>query len=182
MGRTSTVRRLPPELREQIHDLMEKGCTLDEIKAVLDDLNAGVSRTALHRYRKSLSQINEAISRCRAVADALVKRLGDAPENKTARLNIEILHSAVMDLLMGGEDGTPAILDPQKAMLLSKALDHLSKASRNDAEQQMKLREQIRKEEEAKLQKALKQAGAECNGLSAADALARVRAIYRGEA
>jgi hypothetical protein len=68
--------------------------------------------------------------------------MGDAPESKTARLNIELLHGTVNELFMnyldGGDvdaDGKQAMLgNPEGVMMLAKALDHLGKASKSNVE------------------------------------------------
>ncbi|MGE4264241.1 MAG: phage protein Gp27 family protein [Desulfovibrio sp.] len=191
MPRKSTVRRLPPELREQIGALLEQGRTLSEITAHLNQLGAEVSRSALGRYKQHLDKVGEKLRRSREVAEALIAKLGAAPESKALRLNVELMHGALMDLALkanedGDEDGGEGItLDPQGAMLLSKALDHLSRASKADAELIGKIKEQARKEAEAKLDKAVNAATGEAKrdaALTPGQVLERVRAIYRGEA
>lgn len=191
MPRKSTVRRLPPELREQIGALLEQGRTLSEITAHLNQLGAEVSRSALGRYKQHLDKVGEKLRRSREVAEALIAKLGAAPESKALRLNVELMHGALMDLALkanedGEEDGGEGItLDPQGAMLLSKALDHLSRASKADAELIGKIKEQARKEAEAKLDQAVSAATGEAKrdtALTPEQVLERVRAIYRGEA
>lgn len=149
MPRKSTVRRLPPELREQIGALLEQGRTLTEIKAALDQLGAEVSRSALGRYKQHLDKVGEKLRRSREVAEALIAKLGAAPESKALRLNVELMQGAILDLLLkineegcGDEDAKSVALEPQGAMLLGKALDHLSRASKADAELIGKIKEQ----------------------------------------
>lgn len=181
MPRKSTVRRLPPELREQIGALLEQGRTLSEITAHLNQLGAEVSRSALGRYKQHLDKVGEKLRRSREVAEALVAKLGNAPESKALRLNVEMMQGAILDLLIKlneegeGDDAAKAItLDPQGAMLLGKALDHLSRASKADAELVGKIREQA----EAAARKAAAETAvtaARKGGLSAesADAIRR---------
>jgi biotin operon repressor len=147
MTRPSSVDRLPAAVREAIGALRERGHTIDEILAHLADLQTEVSRSALGRHVKSLDAIGAQMKRSRVVAEALVRQLGDAPESKTARLNIELLHSAVLDVMMraaeGEEnDGRPvdgraqAALDgnPEGVMMLAKALDHLGRAQKSSVD------------------------------------------------
>lgn len=47
MTRTSKIRRLPPELREQLHSMLDAGVPLEEITAHLNALGADVSRSGL---------------------------------------------------------------------------------------------------------------------------------------
>jgi hypothetical protein len=144
MPRKSTVDRLGPEVRDAIGRLLDEGATLDEILAHLENMSVEVSRSALGRYTQKLAAAGEKLRRSRAVAEALVRRFGDQPESKTARLNIELLHGAILDLFMveddaaaDAEDGKKkkaGLGDPMGAMLLAKALESLTKASRQDVE------------------------------------------------
>lgn len=156
MPRKSTIKRLPPGVRERIGVLLGQGRTLDEILKALAALDVDVSRSALHRYKQSIDKVRERIDRSRAVAEALVQRLGDAPESKTARMNVELMHSVILDIVSnaeaggaegdaegGSDDNSP--LNPMGAMLLAKALDHLTKASRTDADLIARIREEATK-------------------------------------
>lgn len=184
MPARSTIKRLPPEIREQIGTLLGEGRTLDEILAHLRELGASdVSRSALGRYKKRLDRVGEKLRHSREVAEALIAKLGTGPESKALRLNVELMHGLLMDLALNaneegeaGEDGEakPVTLDPQAAMWLSKALDHLSRASKTDADLVGKIREQA----EAEARKAAAEtavAAARKGGLSAesADAIRR---------
>jgi DNA-binding transcriptional MerR regulator len=180
MPRQSTVRRLPPELREQIGALLDQGRTLDEIKSALDGLGADVSRSALGRYKQRLDKVGEKLRRSREVAEALIAKLGSAPESKSLRLNVELMQGVLTDLAVNASEegeageGKAVTLDPQDAMWLSKALDHLARASKADAELTGKIREQA----EAAARKAAAETAvtaARKGGLSAesADAIRR---------
>lgn len=196
MPRQSTIRRLPPEIREQIGSLLNQGRKLDEILAHLRELGApDVSRSALGRYKQHLDKVGEKLRRSREVAEALIAKLGNAPESKALRLNVELMHGVLMDLaLSANEDGEAeeggeakakgVTLDAQDAMWLSKALDHLSRASKTDVDLVTKIREQAAKEALAKLDKAVATAEGEAKSTSVTPAqiLERVKAIYRGEA
>jgi hypothetical protein len=144
MARPSSIDRLPPEIRAEIGRLRGEGHTIDAILSHLADMRShvAVSRSALGRHIKGLDKIGEKMRQSRTVAEALVRELGDAPESRTARLNIELLHSAVMDLFMKAADGEDvhkagqAALDgdPEGVMMLAKALDHLGRASKSNVE------------------------------------------------
>lgn len=141
MGRSSTVDRLGPEVRDAIGRLLDQGRTLDEILAALEgmDVEAGISRSALGRWTKQQGKLREKMQRARTVSDALVRRFGDQPESKLARANIELLHGAILEGFVaepeeGEEEGTSALAKPQSAMFLARALESLTKASRHDVE------------------------------------------------
>lgn len=143
MGRPSSVDKLPPEIRQEIGKLRGLGWTLDQILEQLRGLyDKAPSRSALHRHIQGMEAIGEKMRRSRQVAEALVQELGDAPESKAARLNIELLHSAILDLHMRAADGEDVDRDgqaalngnPEGAMMLAKALDHLSRASKTNVD------------------------------------------------
>jgi hypothetical protein len=144
MTRPSSIDTLEPRIQSEIGRLRMQGCTIDQIVAHLATMHGvtTVSRSAMGRHVKGLERVAEQIRRSREVATALVQQLGDAPESETARLNIEIMHSAILDLKMRSADGEDVDKDgaaalagnPEGIMLLSKAIDHLSKAQKANAD------------------------------------------------
>jgi hypothetical protein len=143
MARPSTIARLPGEIREAIGRLREQGRTLDEILTHLQGMEVTVSRSALGRHVQQMDKVGERLRRSRAISEALVRQLGDAPESKTARLNIEMMHSFLFDFLAsaeegGAEEGSEAALahvrDPKSVALMAEAVQRLTTASRNNAD------------------------------------------------
>ncbi len=143
MSRPSSIDQMPEEIRAEIGRLRTQGCTIDAIVQHLRSYyGRAPSRSALGRHIKGMDALGEKMRRSRQVAEALVRELGDAPESRTARLNIELLHSAILDLHMRladgeevDEEGRAALGgNPEGAMLLAKALDHLAKASKTNVD------------------------------------------------
>ena len=143
MSRPSSVDKLPEEVRAEIGRLRGMGWTIDQILEKLRELlDSAPSRSALGRHIAGMDKLGERMRRSRQVAEALLRELGDAPESRAARLNIELLHGAVMDLFMKAGDGEPVDGDgaaalagnPEGVMMLAKALDHLSKASKTNVD------------------------------------------------
>lgn len=142
MTRPSSIDALDPKIHAEIGRLRLKGCTIDAIVAHLATMyDATVSRSAMGRHVKGLEKIAEQIRRSREVATALVQELGDAPESETARLNIEFMHSAILDLKLRSADGDDGVDkdgaaalagNPMGIMLLSKAVDHLATAQKKN--------------------------------------------------
>lgn len=156
MPRQSTIKKLPPQIRDKIGALLDQGRTLDEIVTHLSSLDVQVSRSALGRYKQHIDKVSERIRRSREIAEAMVRNYGEAPESKTARLNIELLHGVMLDMISqlpdgaegDGDDETPLLLSlsPRGAMEMAKAMDHLARASKQDADLITKLREEARAE------------------------------------
>jgi hypothetical protein len=143
MPRPSSIDKLPEEIRAEIGRLRMRGCTIDAILTTLRAMTPDApSRSALGRHMLRMDALGEKMRRSRQVAEALVETLGDAPESQAAKLNIELLHSTVMDLFMsaaedeteGLDEGGIAALkgNPMGVMMLAKAVESLTKASRSN--------------------------------------------------
>ena len=181
MPRQSTLKRLPAEIKERIGALLSQGRTLKEIIDALAALDVQVSRSSLHRYKPHIDKIGERLRRSRETAEVLVERFGQGLESKTARLNIELLQDTIMQIQAQAEDGgddEKGPGTPMGAMLLAKAVDHLAKAARNDAELTIKIREQAAAEARAKAAETAANAGKQL-GLNAEQA-AFIRAEILG--
>ena len=139
MPRPSKIAKLDEQIRNEITQLRMAGVEIDDILQHLRQLHGltEISRSGLARHIKGLDKITEKMRRSRTVAEALVQSLGEAPEAKAAQLNVELMHSVVMDLIMRHADGEEVAKggaaalagEPQGIMMLAKALDHLSHAS-----------------------------------------------------
>ena len=159
MPRTSKVRRLPPELREQLHAMLDAGHTLEEITAHLKALGADVSRSGLGRYKQQVDKVAARLRESRAMAEAVMERMGaQAATGKSGAALIEMLTTLTSDYLLRRMD------DP-------------------DAEIEVKLREEARREAEEAMRKAVEKAAKESPAAaSPAEVFARIQAVYRGEA
>jgi hypothetical protein len=142
MRRPSSIDRLPDEIKEMIGKLRRRGCTIDEILTHLQGMapEEAPSRSALGRHIIKLDMLGEKMRRSRDIATALVDRFGDVPESQAARLNIELLHNAMLDLFLNAAEGDDEEMaatgklalqgDPEGIMMFAKAVDHLAHASR----------------------------------------------------
>lgn len=185
MARPSGFKRLPPEVRDLIGSLRTQGRTIDEILDALKPLEITVARSTLGDWTKKIDAVAAKMEQSRIMADALVQRLGSTPESKTARLNMQMMHAAlyqVFEQVLTGEEGKA--LSTQEAMQLAKAMDHITRAAKTDAEFIAKTREEARKEAEARLDAALDEAAGQAKekALTPEEVLAKVKALYRGEA
>lgn len=158
--RPSSIDRLPKEVRELIGSLRSDGATIDEIMAKLSELKAGVSRSALGRHVKTLAEVGERMRRARVMAEALTARFGDQPDNQVARMNMELMHGMVFEVLTAAagaedEEGEPVTLDPKAVKFLSGALKDLASAQKVDADRVLKLREEIARENAKKIDEAV---------------------------
>ncbi|GAD26448.1 Mu-like prophage FluMu protein [Gluconobacter thailandicus F149-1 = NBRC 100600] len=182
MARPSSIDRMPDEIRERIGQLRDGGSTIDEILAALAELDGvEISRSALGRHIQNLDRLGVQMRRSRDVATALVGRLGTAEVGRNAQLNIELMHTAILDLFMKAQDGDGTDLskggqafakrDPMGIQLVAKALDHLAKASKTDAEYRAEVKKQVREELAAEAKENISKVAAS-QGLSAETAKA----------
>jgi hypothetical protein len=187
MARPSKIDRLPPEIREEIGRLRDKGRTLDEIMAALRGLDAAedISRSGLGRYVQRIDRMGERLRRSRQMAEALARQLGDQPGDQVARLNIEALHSFLSDALLAADedgeqgDATRAVIQsPMGAKLFAEALERLSKAQRLNQDFVEKMRRQVAEEAQRNAASAVEKEG-RAQGLSNAT-IAKIKATIFG--
>lgn len=134
MAGVSTIRRLPVPLRDAINAQLEEGRTLDEITAAVQAMGAQVSRSALGRHRQQREKIMERVRRSRDVAETMISAVRDEPESRLARANVEFMHSLLMDMMGAADSGEGVNLTPREAMELAKAVDHLTRAKKDDVQ------------------------------------------------
>lgn len=166
MPRPSTVDRLPKAVREKISALRNSGRTLDEIMEHLELLNVEISRSALGRHVKKMAKVSERIRDSRILAQSVVREFGDKEVSHVARTNMELLHTLIMKIMIGGDDQDNIELDAKEAMFVATALQKLSQSSKSDLERDAKVREEERKIANAEAVKAVEKV-AKKNGLSA---------------
>lgn len=181
MPRVSGFKRLPPEVRDLIGSLREQGKTIDDILDALKALGRDVPRSTLGDWTKKIDAVAAKMEQSRVMADALVRRFGDTPDSKTARLNMQMMHTVLYKVYekILSEEGTEGLgLSAKDAMNLSKALDHITRAAKTDAEFIAKVREETRKEACEKAAEAATVAGKQ-QGLNE-DQVAFIRAEILG--
>lgn len=142
MGKKSSIDRLPVEVREKIGQLRRNGKTIDEIMSKLKELDVDISRSTLGRHCKQIEEVASALKRSRVVAEAIATKLGDTNDNKVSRLNTELMHSLIMNILVSPE-GEEVVLTPEQAFFLSSSLQKLSAASKQDVEREIKIKKEI---------------------------------------
>ena len=132
----SSIDRLLPELQELIGQLRGQGRTIDEIRLKLLELDVTISRSALGRHVRSLADAQVTMQRSRQIAEALVAKFGDEPDDKMARLNIELAHGLIMRLMLSTTEdpetgeSAPIVLSPEDAMFCARAIQSLTTSSK----------------------------------------------------
>lgn len=161
--RPSSIDRLDPQIKDLIGKLrIDNGWTIDEIRTRLLELQQNVSRSALGRHVKSLEEIGAQLRHSREIAQALIAQVGDAPEDRVADLNIELMHSMILRLVTATNDegdGQPVILDAEQTMFMARSLQALAGARKTNRDMILKEREAATKEAAKKAVSAAKSKG-----------------------
>lgn len=147
--RASSIDKLDPEIRDLIGKLrIDKGWSIDEIRKHLEQLleeSLLPSRSALGRHVKSIEEIGAQLRQSREVAQALVAQVGDAPEDRVADLNIELMHTMMLRFMTQTNDegdGKPILIGPEEQMFLGRTLQSLASAKKTNAEMILRLRKE----------------------------------------
>lgn len=179
MGGRSTIKRLPPAVQELIGELRREGRTIDEILGKLGELRAAgahdqeISRSALGRHVKEIEQLGRELRESKVIADALVAGLGDEPENRVTRLNIQLAHNVLFKLFRAATTGE-ATMDAEEAMFAASSIQKLTAAAKSDADLTMKLQAEADRKAVAAMETAAKR-----QGLSA-DMIAAIKRDFLG--
>jgi hypothetical protein len=169
VGRQSSIKQLPGELREQVDG---------QIKAKLAELGADVSRSALGRYKQEIDQVGERLRRSREISNAFVERLGAMPEGRQGRMIVELLQSVVFDALVPRDGGETPSFAPQDIFRLAASIKDLVAAEKISADRELRIRAEERRRATEQAATAAEGA-AKAKGLSA-DTAAFIRAKILG--
>lgn len=184
MPRTSKIRRLPPELREQLHNMLDAGVPLEDITAHLKSMGADVSRSGLGRYKQQVDKVSARMRESRQMAEVLMDRMGaDAATGKGGAALIQMLTTLTTDYMVRRIDAPDAEMDVDALRALSRAIKDRAQAARATQDYDIKLREAARAEAEAKVLKAVDAVTSETGNtlLTPEQMRERLLAAYRGE-
>lgn len=133
-NRPSTIDRLDPEIRELIAQLrIDKGWTIDEIRAQLQQLGQGhVSRSALGRHVRSLEDVGAELRETQIYAEALAKEVGDGSQSRMLDVNAQLLQANMFRLMLAAKDGEGIQLTPKDAKDFADALRSIALTRKTD--------------------------------------------------
>lgn len=135
--------------------------TIDGLTLWLEGRGYQISRSAVGRYAQNFDEVAAKLRQSRHVTEALVAELGDAAaQGKQGRLLVEMARSLVFDLMMKLQtaEGDGAPIDTKDVQQLGKGLAELAKALRYDQDFEIKVREEVRRQEQAKAMAAAEKA------------------------
>lgn len=166
MGRKSSVTRLPVSLREQIDKaLMQGRMTLDELHAFVAAKCAAQgadtpSRSALWRYSSSFETAAKTMRENRDMARALAQELGaESVESEQGRLLVEMLRGMCYRALQDRMADPGGKVDPGEIDKLARSFKNLSQAMSLEADFVKRIREEARKEVQARMRARVRELG-----------------------
>ena len=177
------LKEYAPEIRELVIKLRKQGCSIDAIRAKLEELDVTIPRSTLGEFTREIDAVAAQMEESRIFADAIVNRFGEDPESKTVRLNMQMMQTVIYKSLrriMSAETEGPdsAGLTARELQQLSKTIANMAQAAKTDAEFIARVREEARKEACVKAADAAAVAGKQ-QGLNE-DQLAFIRAEILG--
>ena len=153
----STVRTLPPEIREVVDRLLKGGRhTLDQIIEHLRQLDVGVSRSALGRYAQSYAEELAALREVQEVARGFAQELGDLGSDDASRYLVQMVQAVATKMVRPQLTGEGPSMDSQDLMFMARAIKDLVGSTKISAELEMKIREDAKRQERERLAAELK--------------------------
>ena len=98
VGRSS-IKRLPPELREAADAAIADGATIDEITALIRGEGGACSRSAVGRYTKNVRDLIRQQQETDRGIEMWVRALGERPEGRAGLILIETLRTMTLSTL-----------------------------------------------------------------------------------
>lgn len=157
MGRKSSIRKLPEELRAELDRLLRDGKhTLVEITAHLRSLGAGVSKSAVHRYSQDFEALASDIRIAREMAQAIGQEL-EGVDGDAGRLAIESLQALLFRARRQLSDAGD--IDIESFGLLARATKDLQAALKSNVDTELKIRERAARDAAAAAERVASEEG-----------------------
>ncbi len=152
MAGRSSLKSLPPQVLDAVHDAIGRGETLDDICALLRDLGTERSRSAVGRYAKGFAELATQQRRIQGIAAAFGNEFGQSGDNQVRMMNqlmtsvmtraIIPIASAEDDASAGDDEEGGGGLDTLALSRLAKAVKDVTSSSKIDIEREAKIREE----------------------------------------
>lgn len=156
----SKIRRLPQALREQLHEMLDAGHTLDEITAHLKALGADVSRSGLGRYKQQVDKVAARLRESRNMAEAIMERMGaQAATGKSGDALIQMLTTLTTDYMLRRLDDPNGETDVEELRALARTVKERAQAARATQDYLERVREEARREAQAQIREKVRELG-----------------------
>lgn len=166
MARKNSVRtKLPPEvLKELDKRLLAGNFTLDEllafIRGELKSQEDAPSRSSLGRYAKDFEATVAALRESREMARGIAQELGpESVEGEQGRLLVDMLRSFAFTYMKKVTANPEAEFDPADFSKLARSVRDLSQAMQSEQDFAKRIKEDAKKELEAKVKEKIAKLG-----------------------
>ncbi|WP_454280235.1 phage protein Gp27 family protein [Sphingomonas sp. Marseille-Q8236] len=187
MAGRSSLKSLPPQVLDAVHDAIGRGETIDDICGLLRDLGTERSRSAVGRYAQGFNELAKQQRRIQSIAKAFGSEFGTSGDNQVRMMN-QLMTSVVTRAIIpiasadddaaGEDDEEGGGIDTLALSRLAKAVKDVTSSSKIDIEREAKIREEeARKARERAVQDAT-QAGRSAG--ASEETLAAIRAGILG--
>lgn len=166
MGRQSSIKRLPSEVKHHIDKLLRwDKFTLDEIidsiRSEYPELEAVPSRMAIWRYQQVVKKMVDDQRNIQAMSDTLVAELGENFDDKTVALLTNMMTNLASNAVMGalGKDEVASKELLELAKATNQAIEASSKSLKVRQTIEKAAQEKLLRAQEANLEKTAKAQG-----------------------
>lgn len=137
MARQSSI-SVNPEIREAVDRALQRGCTIDAIKDMLDAMGAEISRSAIGRHAAKYSAVIARQRDIQCAAEVFAAEFGTLDNNQT-RLMVQLVTTLITENLMGKGEGEGTAMDLR---LLAAAVKDAAGAAKIDSDLRASIRKQ----------------------------------------
>lgn len=167
MARNSKIEGLDGEVRDAVDALIRKGATLDDIVAHLREVGVDdISRSSVHRYRKTYEQVASEMRRYREMAAGFASELGAVEDSEAHQVIVQMLHTMLMRSGMEAIEGDSP-MDPKDLMFLGRTVKDLMSSVGDREKLKREIEKQIRTEAAENAATAAKAQGLSAAGVAA---------------
>ena len=169
MSGPSTIARLPEDVREKLHEwLRDPGITQREATDRANEVLAlvgepPISKSAVNRYDLRMREAGRKLQESRQVADAMVGKLGAAPQGQLGNLVNELLRTVIFELTLkiGDREITEETMPELTKLLRSLSLSaaRLERAASENVKREKEIRKQAAEEITAAAEREARKGG-----------------------
>jgi len=150
MAGRSSLKSLPPQVLDAVHDAIGRGETIDDICGLLRDLGTERSRSAVGRYAKGFAELATQQRRVQSIAAAFGSEFGSSGDNQVRMMNqlmTSVMTRAIIPIASaaddaGSDDEEGGGIDTLGLSRLAKAVKDVTSSSKIDIEREAKIREE----------------------------------------
>ncbi|WP_421210015.1 DUF3486 family protein [Aeromonas enteropelogenes] len=148
-SRKSKVALLPPELKEQLNDMIRSGSLtqteiLERLRQLIEEKGLGSdampSYTSLNRYHRRMEEVGEKIMAGRQMAEVWTAKLGSEPSSEVGKLLFQFIQSMAFETSLALTDGKKEV-DPKALGQMALVLQRLEQAGAMNLKREKAIRQ-----------------------------------------